>query len=172
MNWKLWKKEKPRVFLGTLRINPRGDFKRHLETWDVEARNQIALEIYGYLEEFFQLPPASDVKDPLRSDLGLDVTILQWQSGQALNFTLGSSGIPLVWRPKVVLQAKLFYLESGRIRSMYRATEKMPWSVFIDRVVSWRNLFFRYAIRMEENDMKYLLYRASIKVLKKAHQAI
>ena len=172
MSWKFWKKAKPRVYLGTLRVDPRDDFKRHLEIWSVDARNRVALEIYGYLEEFFQLPPASEVADPARSDLGLDVTVLQWQLGQAMEFNLGFGGIPLVWRPKIVLQARLFYLQSGKTRSVYKATEKMSWGVFFDRVISWRNFFFRNVLPLRENDMKNLLYQASIKVLKKAQQAI
>ncbi len=76
MNWKFWKKEKPRVFLGTLRIIPRDDFNRHLEVWDVETRNRVALRIYDYLEEFFELPLVSEIEKPVRSDLGLDIEVV------------------------------------------------------------------------------------------------
>lgn len=77
-----FKKEKSRVFLGMLRIVPRVDFKRHFEIWEIEERNEIALELYGYLEEFFQLPMATEVDEPRRNDLRLDVTVLKFQLGQ------------------------------------------------------------------------------------------
>ncbi len=172
MNWKFWKKEKPRVFLGTLRIIPRDDFNRHLEVWDVETRNRVALRIYDYLEEFFELPLVSEIEKPVRSDLGLDITVLSWQLGQAKELRLGVWSIPLVWRPKIVVQARLFFLRTGKNKSSYIVTEKMTWGVFIDRVYSWRNFFNRFSIRFEENDIKYLLYQASIKVLKKTAQTV
>jgi hypothetical protein len=65
---KFFKREKPRVFLGTLSIVPRTDFKK-IDEWGVFYKEDIDSEFRKSLEEIFTLPSASEVKNPLKTDL-------------------------------------------------------------------------------------------------------
>lgn len=169
----LSKKEKPRVFLGTLEIIPRKDFKRYFEEWSMERRNETTLKLYGYLDEFFELPLASEIIEPRRTDLGLDVTILKYQLGLLTDVQLGYIGFPLIWRPKIIIQSRLYNLETNRTNKIYKVTQKMLWSTFVNRFFSWRNLFsFRLSVVLAEEDLKYMLYQASIKLMNKTRESI
>src|SRR5262245_53800971 len=81
----------------------------------------------------YSLAPASEVSNPLPTDLGLDVLIPSFQSGALLDAQLGEIGFPLFWRPKVIVVCRLFYLKSNRTKHVYSVTQRMPWGEFFRR---------------------------------------
>mgnify|MGYP000046386182 CR=1 FL=1 len=159
----LLKKEKPRVFLGTLSVVPRTDFKK-IDEWGVFHKEDIDSEFRQTLEEIFSLPLAAEVEKPLKTDLVLDVIISQFQSGDAWGIDVGIIEFPIFWRPKVEVKSRLYSLKSKKTKKVFSATEKIKWSKFFNRILSWRGLL-RFRPVFDKSDMNYLLYKACHRLL-------
>jgi hypothetical protein len=82
------KREKSRLFLGTLAVVPRTDAKRYFDQNILYGRPEFFdNSLRASLEAVFSLPPAVEITDPKPSDLALDVFVTAFQSvdGGALN---------------------------------------------------------------------------------------
>jgi len=156
---KFLKKEKPRVFLGSLSVVPRTDFKK-IDEWGIFHKEDIDAEFRHSLKEIFSLPPASEVNVPLKTDLVLDVVISQFQSGDIWSIDI----IPVLWRPKVEIKSRLYSLKTKKTKSVFSVTEKLKWNTFFNRILSWRCLL-RFRPVFDTKDMNCLLYRACHKLL-------
>ena len=160
------KREKPRLFLGTLAVVPRKDMKRHLDQWGIFQNESFDNTLRTTLEEIFTLPPASEITAPTSTDLGLDVLIPSFQSGDCWGLSLGDIGFPIFWRPKVTVVYRLYYLKSQKTKRIHWVTEAMPWGEFLSRQFTWRAIF-RFRPTFDAEDMKRLLYIACHALLSK-----
>jgi uncharacterized membrane protein len=167
---KLLKKEKPRVFLGTLAVAPRADIKRHLDQWGMFNNEDLDSSLRQNLKEIFSLPSANEVSEPKGNDLVLDVVVPKFQSGDAWDLSLGDFGIPLMWRPEVTVNSRLYYLKSEKTKATFSVTEKMKLGQYVNRLFTWR-AFFRFRPVFGSKDMEYLLYQACHKLLLKMQKA-
>lgn len=163
---KILRREKPRVFLGAIAVAPRVDIKRHLEAWTMLNTEDIDAGLRQHLKEIFLLPSAHDIEEPKKSDLGLDVIIPKFQVGDALELSLGDFGVPLLWRPKVTVSSRLYYLKSEKTKASFTITEKMSWRQYFGRLFSWR-AFISFRPTFDSDDMEFLLYQACHKLLLK-----
>ena len=153
------KREKPRVFLGTLAVVPRKDMKRYLDQWGMFRNVGFDSPLRATLEEIFTLPSASEVSAPTDADLGLDVIISSFQSGDLWNIGLGEIDFPIFWRPKVTVVCRLYSLKSQETKRTYKVTKKMGWGEFFKRQLTWRAIL-RFRPTFDSEDMKHLLYVA------------
>lgn len=167
---RLFKRQKPRVFLGAITVADRTDLKRHLEQEIVVDDEPLDSALRRALAEIFSLPPANGIEDPLSTDLVLDIWIPKYQSGGLVNMNLGDAGIPLLWRPKVTVSSRLYRLANKKTRAILSVTEKMKWRPFLGRIFSWRGLFGSQPFVPE--DMEYLLCLACAKLLTKVQRAV
>lgn len=163
------RREKPRVFLGTLVVVPRSDIKRHIDQRGWSRREDLEIPLQTNLRETFSLPVASEVSDPLPTDLGLDVYIPSFQSGDAAGFSL-DLGVPIfwifLWRPKVTVTCRLYYLQSQETKDVYSVTQKMPWREYASRLFTWRAIF-RFRPIFSAEDLNRLLDLACHSLLNK-----
>lgn len=164
---KIFRREKPRVYLGALVVAPRTDFKRHfeLETEDVERG------IRQSLTEIFTLPSAQHVKEPSSTDLGLDVIVTKFQLGFCDQVSLGDFWLLLFWRPSVTVSSRLFLLKSERTKATLTVTEKMKWHLYVKHLFAWHGLFPSRA-QIYRRNMDILLYQACQKILQKMSKSI
>ena len=182
LSWlkKLFRRERPRIFLGTLAVVPRSDFKRHFEytrthgPFDITGwlnAKDLDTEMRSALTGLFTLPYISDRETPRGSDLALDVVIPEFQVGQFLPLEAGPVIIPIMWRPKVKLGARLYVIDTGQTRSTYTVTEKFGWMEFGKRLFSLNTLLQVHA-HFTPDDTKRLFYKASIKLLERIRKDI
>lgn len=167
---KLLKRKKPSVYLGTLAVAPRSDVKRNIDQWGLFQNEDLDTGMRQSLKEIFLLPSAGDVKAPTSTDLGLDVIVPKFQSGNFMDCALGDIGFPLMWRPNVTVSSRLYYLKSEKTLATFSVTEKMKWNQFIARLFTWRSLF-RFRPMFDKKDMDYLLFQACHKLLLKMKKA-
>lgn len=160
------RREKPRVFLGTLAVVPRTDIKRHIDQWGMLNDSNLDIPLHVTLQEIFALPPASKVTLPTSTDLALDVLIPSFQSGDYWEVSLGEIGIPIFWRPKIIVAARLYSLKSKKTKRTFTVTQKMPWGEFVGRLFTWRAVF-RLRPTFDAEDMNRLLYFACHSLLDK-----
>ena len=164
------KREKPRVFLGALAVVPRKDMKRYLDQCGLFQNESFDHSLRANLEEIFSLPPASEITAPTSTDLGLDVLIPSFQSGDYWDVSLGEIGFPVFWRPKVTVACRLYHLKSDKTKRTFSVTQKMPWGEFLSRQFTWQALF-RFRPTFDAEDMKRLLYGACHSILDKLRKA-
>ena len=167
---RLLRRESARLFLGTLAVAPRGDFVRHLEDLPLLAPAPLERALLAKLVELICVPPVS-AADPLRpSDLAFDVVVQGYQFGGSMDVALGSHGFPMFWRPKVRVAARLFYAQSNKTKAVFTVTERMPWSAYMSRVLSWK-VMLGLARPSTRSDLERLLEGASQKLMDKVYGA-
>jgi len=167
---KILKRDKPRVFLGTLAVAPRSDIKRHLDQWGMFKDEDLDTSLRQNLQDIFSLPPAESVKDVQNTDLVLDVVVPKFQSGDAWDLSLGEIGIPIMWRPKITISSRLYYLNTDKTKVTFSVTEKMKFRQYLGRLFTWRAVL-RFRPVFDSEDMEYLLYQACHKLLLKMQKA-
>ena len=166
---RFFRKQKPRVFLGTVAVTDRTDLKRHLEGNDFSGL-PLDATLRRALAEILTLPPANCVEKPLPTDLVLDVWIPKYQSGEVVDIDLGEVGIALLWRPKVTVASRLSSLVTKRTKANFSITEKMKWGQYLGRVFSWRSLSRSQPFVRE--DMEYLLCQACLKLATRMQKVV
>jgi hypothetical protein len=164
------KREKPRVFLGTIVVVPRAGMKPRLDQWGMFQQEELETPLHATLQQLFSLPPASAVRDPLPTDLGLDVFVPSFQAGDFLSVSLGDLGIPIfwvfMWRPKVTVTCRLYSLQTRETKVTYSVTKKMPWREYVSRLLTLR-AFFRFRPIFSADDLNHLLCLACHSLLNK-----
>ena len=167
---KLFKKEKPRVYLGTLAVLPRSSFKK-IDELGLFHNENLDRSLHDNLKEIFSLPGIESNEEPRPTDLALDVFISNYQSGGELSVSLGEIAFPFYWRPKVEVRTRLYEIKSRNIKSIFSVTEKLPWLRFFSRMLSLRAAF-SFKPFFDKHDMEILLYKACQKQLIKLKNKI
>lgn len=137
---KLMKQDPPRIFVGTLGVATGGGLARRLEGLANAVAPSLDRALQAELDALFPMPSVATVDAVRPTDLAFDVTIQSYQLGSATDLSLGPVGLPMYWRPKVLLAARLYALQSRKTRAAFRITQKMPWKVYLGRLLSWRVL--------------------------------
>lgn len=163
---KLFRQEKPKVYLGTLAVVPRSDLKRHLDQWEYLDPEEPDTQVRQMLEEIFTLPRAADIDNPEKNDLVLDVIIPKFQLGELLPMDAGQFWIPLIWRPQVTVSSRLYYLKTGKTMATFHATQKLAWREYLKAVLRPQSLLGLRA-PFGNGDIEYLLNLACQKILLK-----
>ncbi len=161
---KLMKQEPPRIFVGTLDVAPGRGLARRFEGLAGAVPPSLDRALQAELNELFPLPSAATVDAARPTDLAFDVTIQRYRFGSATELSLGEVDIPMYWRPKVQLAARLYLLQSRKTRAAFRITQKMPWKVYLGRVLSWR-VFVGLEPLSRRSDLEHLLRQAAQRVM-------
>jgi hypothetical protein len=135
----LMKREPPRVFVGSLSVAS-GDLVRHLEGLPGTPPPALDRAFLVELDQLLPLPKAETVGTPLATDLAFGVALQSYRFGSAIDISLGAVGLPMYWRPKVRLAARLYHLRSKQPKAMIQVTQRMPWLMYLSRILSWRVL--------------------------------
>lgn len=169
---KIFKREKPRLWLGTVAVAPRNDVGRHFDEWSIFAyREDLDTSLRKTLESIFDFPLASGVIKPESNDYSLDIIVPKFQSGDSLGVSLVDIGFPLFWRPKLEIGARLVNLKSGKTVYTTTVKAKLRWRNYFARLFSLRGIL-RFSPLFDANDMNHLLYEACLALLPKLRKAI
>jgi hypothetical protein len=162
------KNDKGKLFLGNIVVVPRSDLKRSLDEIGLSGNEKLDLSLHSRLEKVFELPLAKDAESLGKNDLGLDIIVPRYQSGDAWEVSLGVINFPilLIWRPKIKMTSRLFYLESGKTVYTTSVSAKLPWREYLSRLFTFR-AFFRFKPMFDAKDMDMLLIRACVELLSK-----
>ena len=155
---RLLKRNPPKLYLGQLTVVPRTDFLRHFE--GNIAGGSVDADLTTQLSSWLPLPRAPTSEDAHDSDLAIDVILKGYRLGQFM----GGEPVPVVfWRPMVEIVSRVYFVKSGKDVTTQVVKQRMPWSSFIKRVLSWR--FFSLATLATDEDMSLLLGQALEKML-------
>jgi len=167
------KKQPPRIFLGTLAVAPRSDFKSHIEQWTLfnKYREDFDEGLRKSLGEIFTFPLAVDVSDPKSSDLVIDVVVPDFQGGEFAVDDIGLLPLAAIWRPQVKVASRLYYLKSKKTKKKFMVTQKMAFGDYLGRAFSWRG-FLRLRPLFDSKDLDQLTSLACHELLLKVQKAI
>ena len=166
---RLTKGESPRLFVGTLSVAS-GDIVRHLEGLGGTPPPALDRALLVELSELLHLPKADTVDTPLATDMAFDVALQDYRFGSATDFSLDTVGLPMYWRPRIRLAARLYHLQSRQLKSTFRVTERMPWSKYLNRLLSWRVLVgLEHPAR--RGDLEELLRHAAQRLVKRVRES-
>ena len=155
----MMKREPSRLFLGSLSVAS-GNLIHHLEGLVGTPPPALDRALLAELSGLLPLPKADTVGTPLATDMAFDVALQDYRSGSATDFSLGAVGLPMYWRPRVRLAARLYYFRSKQPKATFHVTQRMPWSVYLNRVLSWRVLMgLEHPAR--RSDLEQLLRQAT-----------
>jgi hypothetical protein len=159
----LMKRVPPRLFVGNLSVAS-GNLVRHLEGLVGTPPPALDRALLVELSELLPLPKADTVEAPLPTDMAFDVALQDYRSGSATDLALGAVDLPMYWRPRIRLAARLYRLRSKEPKATFHVTQRMPWIVYLNRVLSWRVL-----VGMEHparrSDLNQLLRQATERLL-------
>ncbi len=165
----LFKRERPRVYLGTITVVPRADFKRYFEhdyPYPIPVANLESEEkITDGLAEIFALPLASEAQSPTSSDLVLDVVVPHFQLGHVILEDLGKFPLFLFWRPRIEVRSRLRSFKTQKPIATFAVKEKLPWGEFVKQ--STRVKFVPILSLRRQADMDNLLNQACVRLIKK-----
>ena len=167
---RIFKREKPKVYLGTIAVVPRNDFKRHFEH-NIYTGENLEVSLQNRLHEIFNFPLSSERANPSKTDLAVDVVIAKFQAGNTLNVHAGDFGIPIFWRPKIELASKLYNLNTGETKLITTITTKLSWRNYLSRLFTWRALI-GFRPMFDAQDMEKLLTEACLQLLPKLIGAV
>ena len=84
---------------------------------------------------------------------------------------LGTSGIPIFWRPKIKLVSRLYNINHRKTVKTFSVSKSVTWREFIAKQFSLRGLF-RWGPLYHNEDMEILLYQACLELIDKMRKAI
>lgn len=161
---KIFKRKKSRVYLDKMVVAPREEFYK-IDGWGLFKSEDLEEGIRSKLEGLFSLPHISTCTDTKETDLALELVVLKVQGGEFHGLDLaGFVGMPILWRPKIEVAARLYYIESGKTHSSFKAKEKMPWGEYLSVVFSLNGMF-RLRPMFGVKELEPILYRACEKLL-------
>jgi hypothetical protein len=161
---RLFKKEKPRVFLDYIAVTERGVIGNLAST--IEGSSGIDQDILDNLAEIYRLPYLDDVPEFKNSDRALQIVVSNYSLGFSGVASVFSYLIPFLWRPKVKITARLYQISSKKTLKQISVYEKMKLHEYLKRAfLSGSFIFFQQAFN--EQDMEYLLYTGSKQILKR-----
>jgi len=168
---RFFKKKEFKLYLGSLTVAPRTDLKRHVDQWDILCQENIDSSLRKRLVEIFELPPANMIKQPTDADLGLDVVVPKFQSGDMVDIALGDFGFPLMWRPQVEVAARIYRIDTGKTVLTASSKSRITWKQYFSRLFTLR-AFLRLRPLFDAKDLDFLLHQACLDLLKKLRAAV
>lgn len=162
---KIFKKEKPRVYLGALLVASGEELKKS-DGWGLFKSEDLEEGLRQSLYSAVNLPLVSNNKTPKPTDLALDLVVVNHQGGEFEGFYSSYFFIPIFWRPKVEIKARLYNIETGKTVTSATSLKKVPWKDFFGRAFSLNGIF-RVKPLFGVKDMELLLCLAAIEVLEK-----
>jgi hypothetical protein len=156
------KKNKPRIFLGKIAVDSGNDIKRFIETIVWVPESNLDTELHRQLSEIFSFPKISSESIFQKNDLCIDVFLSSFHTGGGISI----DWLPIFWRPRLTLLARLHNVRSGKILGIVKVTENSSWREFYSRSIEWRRLL-NISENFDKNDMMVLVSRASPRLLRK-----
>ncbi|NJA05171.1 hypothetical protein HC024_05415 [Methylococcaceae bacterium WWC4] len=162
---RIFKGEKPRVYLGAMLVASSEEWES-LDGWGIFQSMNLGDGLRKYLYSAVNLPPIDSREDLRESDLGLELVVVNYRGGEFGAFQTTELFIPIFWRPKVELKARLYNLATGKTVHIASSKKNTPWGQFVSRIFSF-NRMFRFKPLFDEEDMEVLLCLAAIETLAK-----
>jgi hypothetical protein len=133
---RIFRRQPRRLFLGDVAALGRDTVRRGLERLASDVPASLDRALLVELIDSCPWPPVRDAGLPGPTDLAVDFDLVTYRHGISTLVSFDSVTIPLFWRPKVTLTARLYYLQSRQPLRTINVTESMPLAVFLRGILS------------------------------------
>lgn len=164
MFYKIFRKEKPNVYLGSLVVAPSDSWFSESDGWGIFKSIDLEGGLRESIENMIELPRSKDIASHKDSDLALELAVVEHKGGEFYAFSSSGILLPIFWRPKVNVKARLYNIKSGKTFAVASSKKTISWGKFFNLAFSLRGLF-RLTPLFNNKDMELLLCLASIDVL-------
>ncbi len=123
------------------------------------------------LREVMALSPVSSRAPANKSDLAIDITVSDFDMGEFMLFSALGFTIPFAWRPDIAMTAHVYQIDSGTTIFAHTVKQKLEWKVWLRKIRSPQALL-RIKAFMDPDDVRYLVRKASLTLLKRVQDAI
>ena len=164
------KKEKPKLFLGAIVVVPGNEIMK-LDEWGMFKGENLEDSVKCKLEDLFSLPLVQEYDSFNDNDLALEIIVTKLQGGEFSSAQISPIDIPIMWRPKVQIRARLSFINSHKTKKVFYVSQKMPWNQYFNRVFSIRRII-RFKPLFESVDLEPILYRACQQLLSKLAKCV
>tara|TARA_R110002050_G_scaffold71671_3_gene154068 strand:+ start:807 stop:1331 length:525 start_codon:yes stop_codon:yes gene_type:complete len=159
------------LYLAGIFVVPRTDWETMDESgWNDASAIDIEEHTRKRLNSVFELPSIPCDTELEDNDLALEIALLNVQGGVFTIFDIGPE-IPVFWRPKVKIKARLFYPLTGKTKKTFQVSSKVGWLQFIYRILQPKP-FFGIAPAFNERDIDLLLSQSCNELLLKIRKSI
>jgi hypothetical protein len=165
-----FRKTKHSLYVGSLSVQPRTDFLRHLEG-SVFGGANLDSALQQQLLDVFAMPRAIEVLNPQESDLAVDVVVENYSRGGSGEVSTTSLYLPLLWRPKVRIGARIYYIRTGKHRASAKVTQRMGWGEYISSLLHWK-VYFGLSSPASRRRLEQLLAQAAVELKAKIERAL
>jgi hypothetical protein len=166
----LFRKPPTTLYVGALLVQPRRDFLRHLEGGLFEGAS-LDSALQQQLLEVFSLPRASEVQNPQDGDMAVDVVVESYSRGGSGEVSTSSLYLPVLWRPKVRIGARIYYIKTGRYKATAKVTRRMGWGEYLSSLLHWK-VYFGFSSPASRRRLEQLLAKAAAELKTKVQRAL
>ncbi|MEM1378354.1 MAG: hypothetical protein AAGG69_13295 [Pseudomonadota bacterium] len=158
--------QKARIFLNSITVVPRSGLKKILENNSSTLSEYDDDIIQTTLTSFLQLPDASEQATFESNDLGLDIIVPEFEFGSVGLAHAGPIIVPLNWRAKLTMTARLFEIETNQTIRSATVKHIQPMSQFLKKLRSpGRLLSFERNLSAEE--VERMIIHVAVQLLRK-----
>ncbi|MCB1386055.1 MAG: hypothetical protein KDJ80_08965 [Nitratireductor sp.] len=118
------------------------------------------------LRQLLDLPHRLSREPKVATDLALDVTVPEYNFGDALVFDAGVFVFPLAWRPSITVTGRLYKIDSGETIEAVTVKHTLNWLRWVGKILSVPRLL-RIRASTSNADMARLTTEAVVKLLSK-----
>lgn len=165
----LTRKKTPNIYLGRMGVVPKESWKRADEKGLFRYEDfEAALE--RLLVETFSLQPLEKRCIVKEDDLVLDIFVSRYQGGLFDGVFSAEFFVPIFWRPKVELKARLASVKTGKIVTVQVSRAKMRWRRYLSGLLSFKSMV-GFSPMFAVRDMEPLFIEAAHALLVKLKRA-
>lgn len=133
-----FRSSQPKIYLGNVCAIPRKDFLRNFEGGFFGGEKWPA-NLLEELRALLAYPSISELITADGSELAVDVAIESYSRGGWAYYSGGGLlSIPLLWRPKIQLMAKLYSVKTGKQRQVIRVVQRSSWGNYSSAISNWK----------------------------------
>ena len=166
----LKRKNRPRVFLNSIKVIPKSDLT-FVEKWVFNEFENLDVRLRARLAELLALPHISSVSEPRDDDLAIDIVVPKYATGSWGHANLGKIGLPMFLRPKLTIASRLFEAGTDQTVATFAVDQKMPWLYYFRRIFrldSWLGSDSGF----KSEDFEYMLIPGLMKLIDQMRKSI
>lgn len=165
-----FRKNKPRVFLNSIKVIPGSDLS-FVEKWVYNELENLDVRLQARLREIITLPHTPTAREAEADDLAIDIVVPKYETGDWGHGSIGDFGLLLFWRPRIKITARIFEVRTDKTVSTFSLVQKMPWLYYFGRIFrlsSW----FSIRSGFKPEDFECMLIIGLMRLLDKMRKAI
>ena len=127
-SWRWFWRRKPKIYIGQLMVQEATGFQR---VFEFGYQDGISASLKQELRDLFTMQKVAQRTEERAEDVVLDVIVTDFETGFLDLADIQGIPIPLAWRPKVSITARISRIGTNQPMKTYQLTQKQSWADFL-----------------------------------------